>query len=122
MRRVNESVRAVVAEAVGGLGDPRLGIVTVTGVSVSPDLHDARVYVSVLGGEKRRVRAMAALESARGVVQGRVARELHMKRTPQLTFEYDPSVERGVHMTKLIDELAPPETPSDDAPGAGDPD
>ena len=41
MRRVNESVRAVVAEAVGGLGDPRLGIVTVTGVSVSPDLHDA---------------------------------------------------------------------------------
>ena len=44
-----------------------------------------------------------------------------MKRTPQLTFEYDPSVERGVHMTKLIDELAP-ENPSDDGPGAGDAD
>jgi ribosome-binding factor A len=121
MRRVNESVRAVVAEAVGGLGDPRLGIVTVTGVSVSPDLHDARVYVSIFGGAKRRAGAMAALESARGVVQGHVARELRMKRTPALTFEYDPSVERGVHMTKLIDELAP-ETPSDDAPGAGDAD
>ena len=121
MRRVNESVRAVVAEAVGELGDPRLGIVTVTGVSVSPDLHDARVYVSVLGSAKRRARAMAALESARGVVQGSVARELRMKRTPQLTFEYDPSVERGVQMTKLIDELAP-EPPSDDAPGAGDAD
>jgi ribosome-binding factor A len=121
MRRVNESVRAVVAEAVGGLGDPRLGIVTVTGVSVSPDLHDARVYVSVFGSAKRRAVALAALESARGVVQGRLARELHMKRTPLVTFEYDPSVERGVHMTKLIDELAP-ETPSDDAPGAGDAD
>jgi ribosome-binding factor A len=121
MRRVNESVRAVVAEAVGGLGDPRLGIVTVTGVSVSPDLHDARVYVSVLGGAKRRAGAMAALESARGVVQGRLARELRMKRTPHLTFEYDPSVERGVHMTKLIDELAP-NPPSDDAPGAADAD
>jgi ribosome-binding factor A len=118
---VNESVRAVVAEAVAGLGDPRLGIVTVTGVSVSPDLHDARVYVSIYGSAKRRDGAMTALESARGVVQGRLARELRMKRTPQLTFEYDPSVERGIQMTKLIDELAP-DPPPDDAPGAADPD
>ena len=116
MRRVNESVRAVVAEAVGGLGDPRLGIVTVTGVSVSPDLHDARVFVSVFGSAKRRAGAMAALESARNVVQGCVARELRMKRTPHLTFEYDPSVERGVRMSRLIDELAPANE-SDDAAG-----
>ena len=64
---------------------------------------------------------MAALESARGVVQGRLARELRMKRTPHVTFEYDPSVERGVHMTKLIDELAA-NPPSDDASGAADAD
>jgi ribosome-binding factor A len=116
MRRVNESVRAVVAEAVSGLQDPRIGLVTITGVVVSPDLHDARVYVSVLGNEKKRLATMAGLESARGVLQGRLARELRMKRTPQLAFEYDPSVEHGVRMTKLIDELAP--TPlSDDAPG-----
>jgi ribosome-binding factor A len=113
MRRVNESVRAVVADAIAGLQDPRLGIVTVTGVSVSPDLHDARVYVSVFGGKKKRAASLAALESARGLVQGRLARELHMKRTPQLAFEYDPSVEHGVRLTKLIDELTP-ETPSDD--------
>jgi ribosome-binding factor A len=114
MRRVNESVRAVVAEAVAGLQDPRLGIVTVTGVSVSPDLHDARVFVSVFGNKKKRAASLAALESARGVVQGRVARELQLRRTPQLAFEYDPSVEHGVRLTKLIDELTP-ETPSDDA-------
>src|SRR5579871_3345699 len=113
MRRVNESVRAVVADAIAGLQDPRLGIVTVTGVSVSPDLHDARVYVSVFGSQKKRAASLAALESARGVVQGRLARELHMKRTPQLAFEYDPSAEHGVRLTKLIDELTP-ETPSDD--------
>jgi len=113
MRRVNESVRAVVADAVAGLQDPRLGIVTVTGVSVSPDLHDARVFVSVFGGEKKRTASLAALESARGVVQGHLARELRMKRTPLVAFEYDPSVEHGVRMTKLIDELTP-ETPSDD--------
>jgi ribosome-binding factor A len=107
MRRVNESVRAVVAEAVGGLKDPRIGLVTVTGVSVSPDLREATVYVSVLGNETRRRATLAGLESAHAVVQARVARELRLKRTPHLTFEYDPSVEYGVRMTKLIDELAP---------------
>ena len=121
MRRVNESVRAVVAEAIGELKDPRIGIVTVTGVVVSPDLHDARVYVSVFGSARKQVSALAALESARGVVQGRVARELRMRRTPQLAFEYDQSVERGVHMAKLIDDLAP-ETPPNDSEGAGDAD
>jgi ribosome-binding factor A len=119
MRRVNESVRAVVAEAIVELTDPRLGIVTVTGVEVSPDLHDARIYVSVLGSAKKQRKALAALESARGLVQGRLARELRMKRTPLLAFEYDQSVERGVHMAKLIDELAPEDHPSDDPDGEG---
>jgi ribosome-binding factor A len=107
MRRVNESVRAVVAEAVGGLKDPRIGLVTVTGVSVSPDLREATVYVSVLGNERKRTASLAGLASAHAVVQARVARELRLKRTPHLTFEYDPSVEYGVRMTKLIDEVAP---------------
>jgi ribosome-binding factor A len=107
MRRVNESVRAVVAETVGGLKDPRIGLVTVTGVSVSPDLREATVYVSVLGNERKRRATLAGLDSAHAVVQARVARELRLKRTPHLTFEYDPSVEYGVRMTKLIDELAP---------------
>ena len=119
MRRVNESVRAVVADAIVELADPRIGIVTVTGVEVSPDLHDARIYVSVFGGKKKKRASLAALESARGVLQGRVATELRIKRTPQLTFEYDQSVERGVHMAKLIDELAPEDPPSDDADGEG---
>jgi ribosome-binding factor A len=52
MRRVNESVRAVVAEGVAGLKDPRIGMVTVTGVRVSPDLGDAIVFVSVLGSKR----------------------------------------------------------------------
>jgi ribosome-binding factor A len=122
MRRVNEAVRAVVAEAIGDLKDPRIGIVTVTGVVVSPDLHDARVYVTVFGGKRKRTAALAALDSARGVVQGALARELQMKRTPQLAFEYDQSVERGVHMAKLIDELAPEGAWTDDGEGAGEAD
>jgi ribosome-binding factor A len=104
---VDEAVRQVLSEAVGGLKDPRIGFVTVTGVETSPDLRHARVYVSVLGSEESRADSLAGLEAAHGVLQARLARELRMKRTPQLAFEYDPTVERGVRMTQLIDELAP---------------
>jgi ribosome-binding factor A len=107
MRRVNEAVREVVSEGLGDLKDPRIGFVTVTGVETSPDLRHARVFVSVLGSEAKRKRTLAGLTAAHGVLQARLARQLRMKRTPQLAFEYDPTVERGVRMTQLIDELAP---------------
>ena len=113
MRRVNEAVREVVAEAVGELKDPRVGLVTVTGVTVSRDLREGTVYVAVHGGERKRQATLEGLESAGPYLQGRLARELRLKRTPQLSFEYDPSVERGIRMTKLIDELAPGGTADD---------
>ena len=97
----------MLSEAVGELKDPRIGFVTVTGVDTSPDLRHARVYVSVLGAEQKREQSLVGLEAAHGVLQRRLASELRMKRTPQLAFEYDPAVERGVRMTQLIDELAP---------------
>ena len=106
MRRVNESVRAVVAEGLSELKDPRIGMVTVTGAVVSPDLGEARIFVSVFGNEKKRRATLAGLDSARGVLQAKINRELSLRRTPALTFAYDDSVERGVRMTKLIDELA----------------
>jgi ribosome-binding factor A len=107
MRRVNESVRQVLADALPELKDPRIGLVTVTGVDTTPDLRHATVYVSVLGSGRKRRASLSGLQAAHGPLQTRLARELRLKRTPQLTFEYDPSVERGVRMTKLIDELAP---------------
>jgi ribosome-binding factor A len=107
MRRVNESVRQVLGEAIGELNDPRVGLVTITGVDTSADLRQARVFVSVLGSERKRERSLEALTAAHGLLQARLGRELRMKRTPQLSFEYDPTVERGVRMTRLIDELAP---------------
>jgi ribosome-binding factor A len=107
MRRVNEAVREVVSEAVGELKDPRIGFVTITGVETSSDLRHARVFVSVLGSAAKRIKTLDGLAAAHGVLQARLARELRMKRTPQLAFEYDPTVERGVRMTQLIDELAP---------------
>ena len=107
MRRVNESLRQVLSEAVPDLKDPRIGFVTVTGVETSSDLRHATVYVSVLGGEKKRVASLTALDAAHGVLQARISSELRLKRTPTLTFAYDHAVEHGVHMSKLIDELVP---------------
>ena len=107
MRRVNESIRQVLSEAVPELKDPRIGFVTVTGVVTSADLRQATVFVSVLGGERKRDATLRGLTAAHGVLQSAIAHELKLKRTPQLAFEYDPSVERGVRMSKLIDDLAP---------------
>ena len=105
MRRVNEALREVLSEGIGSLKDPRIGFVTVTGVETSPDLRQATVYVSVLGSEKKRDATIAGLQSSHGVLQSRVNSELRLKHTPQLTFEYDPTVERGVRLSRLIDEL-----------------
>jgi ribosome-binding factor A len=115
MRRVNESVRAVVADGIADLKDPRIGIVTVTGVRVTPDLREATVFVSVLGGARKQRDSLAGLASAHGILQARINRELNLRRTPQLTFAYDDAVERGVRMSKLIDDLAA-DLPEDDGP------
>jgi len=119
MRRVNESIRQVLSESVPDLKDPRIGFVTVTGVVTSTDLRQATVYVSVLGSDRKRDATLRGLTAAHGVLQSAIAHELKLKRTPQLTFEYDPTVERGVRLTKLIDDLAPeaapePAEPDDD--------
>jgi ribosome-binding factor A len=107
MRRVNESLRKVLADGVERLGDPSIGFVTVTGVRATSDFSQAVVYVSVLGGEKRRARSLAALERAHGVLQQRVASELRLRRTPQLIFQYDETVDRALRMSELIDQVVP---------------
>ena len=108
MRRVDEAVRAVLSDAIArDLKDPRVGFVTVTGVKTSPDLRHARVYVSVLGDEDVRAASLDGLRSAHGFLQGALASELSLKHTPTLTFEYDESVDRGMRITQLLDEVDP---------------
>jgi ribosome-binding factor A len=105
MRRVNEAVREVVsARLAEGLRDPRIGFVTVTSVDTSPDLRQARVYVSVLGSDEDRAATLAGLGSAHGVLQQAVARELRMKHTPTLEFVFDESIDRGMRITELLDD------------------
>ena len=105
MRRVNEAVREVVSARIAeGLRDPRIGFVTVTSVDTSPDLRQARVYVSVLGNPEEREATMAGLESAHGVLQQSVARELRLKHTPTLQFVFDESIDRGMRISELLDD------------------
>ena len=104
MRRIDESMREVVAAAISELADPRLGFVTVTGVDTSSDLRTARVYVSVLGDETERAATLEALRSSHGVIQSRIASETRMKRTPTLTFHYDDTIEKGVRISHLLDD------------------
>ncbi|HZU59760.1 MAG TPA: 30S ribosome-binding factor RbfA [Solirubrobacteraceae bacterium] len=104
MRRVDEAVRAVLSDAISkNLKDPRIGFVTVTGVKTSPDLRHARVFVTVLGSEDVRAATLDGLRSAHGYLQGRLASELSLKRTPTLHFEYDESTDRGMRISELLD-------------------
>jgi ribosome-binding factor A len=116
LRRIDESMRKILSEGIAELKDPRLGFVTVTAVEITKDLEHATVWVSVFGDEEARSRTLGVLEGAAGVLQARVNRELHLRRTPHLRFTYDAAVERGVQMSRLIDEVAP----ADDSGGADD--
>ena len=111
MRKVNEALRHVLADGVETLADPGLGFVTVTAVRTSADLGHAEVFVSVLGSKKRRTASLRALDRAHGVLQSRVARELHLKRTPQLSFHYDETVDRAMRLNELLAQ----DRPSDDS-------
>ena len=106
MRRVDEAIRQVIGDALAGeVKDPRVGFITVTDVRTSADLRHARVYVSVLGGERAREDSLRGLQSAHGFLQARVADELGLKRTPALRFSYDDTTDRAMRIGALIDEI-----------------
>lgn len=105
MRRVDEAIREVLGDALAqGLKDPRIGFVTVTDVSTSPDLRHARVYVSVFGDEETRAASLEGLQSAHGFLQGRINAQLRLKRTPGLRFIDDDTVRRAARVEELLDE------------------
>ena len=103
MRRIDEVMRKVIGSAIASdLEDPRIGFVTVTHVETSPDLRSARVYVSVLGDEPTQQASLDGLRSAHGFLQSRVADELRLKRTPELTFELDHTAERAARLEEIL--------------------
>jgi ribosome-binding factor A len=88
-----------------GLRDPRIGLTTVTAVKMSPDLKQARVYVSVLGSEEDRKRSLQGLNSAVPHIRHEIGVQLRLKNTPELTFVYDSSIEYGARIEELLQQV-----------------
>jgi ribosome-binding factor A len=104
-RKVESQLKEITGEEVAALSDPRIqGLVTVTGVRVSPDLAHATVYYSVLAGEDAEA-AHEGLQSAAGRIQGAVATQTRLKRTPRLHFEPDPVVESATRIEAALREV-----------------
>jgi ribosome-binding factor A len=101
--RVSDALRAVIAELLArDIKDPRIGMVTLTRVEMSPDLKHARVFFSCLGDEQARERSLAGLRSASGYIKAHAARRLKLRFTPELTFIFDPSLERADRVVTLL--------------------
>jgi ribosome-binding factor A len=92
--------------------DPRVGLVTVTEVDVSRDLSHAKIYVTSLAGREQAEQSLQALQHAAGFLRSRLAQSLKARTVPELHFAYDESVERGIKLSRLIDEAM--ESPSAD--------
>lgn len=103
--RVAEQIRAVLADAVREVRDPAVGFVTMTGVDLSPDLRNAKIYVSRLGTAAERDAAVAALNHAVAFLRNAVAARARLRFTPTLHFVADPTIERGSRVEEIIQEI-----------------
>ncbi len=98
--RVNEVVREVLAEQLDRLSDPRLEMVTITGVDVSPDLRHANVYYAKLG--KQDPETQAALASAAPLLRSALGKQVRLKYLPELHFREDPAIEAGARIEEIL--------------------
>jgi len=108
--RIEEQLRIEISEILEReIHDPRIGLATVIGVKISPDLRHARVFVSALGTEEDHKRSMQGLKSAASYIRHSLSKRLqHLKRIPEIIFEYDASVEQGERIEKLLDDIKSP--------------
>src|SRR5947209_784924 len=105
--RVEEQIRIEVSEIIEReIQDPRIGLMTVTDVKVSPDLRHCRVFVTVLGDDAQRKKALEGLRSAASFIRRSLSKRLHhMRRIPELSFDYDEAIEKGIRIEELLDQI-----------------
>lgn len=105
--RINSEVQKELSEIISReLKDPRIHpMTTVVSAEVTPDLKFCRAYISVLGSEEATKDTIQGLKSAVGFIRTQLARRINLRNTPEITFVLDQSIEYGVHMTRLIDEV-----------------
>ncbi|MBI4493952.1 MAG: 30S ribosome-binding factor RbfA [Chloroflexi bacterium] len=108
--RVNEALRRELAELLREVQDPELAkLISITEVDTSPDLRQARVYVSVLGDEDEIVRTIRRLQHAAGFFRRELAARVNLRYTPALVFKPDRSIAQGARVLELLHEVEPPQ-------------
>lgn len=112
--RVGELVREEISRLLPELRDPRIGLVTVTAVDMSPDLKHGRVYVSVLGGNEERTKTLTGLNRAASHIRHEIGARLRLRNTPELNFVYDESIAYGARIEELLEQTKRPPDDSTD--------
>jgi ribosome-binding factor A len=130
LARLNEQLKREIAGLLRTeVRDPRVGVVSVTGVEVAADLGSARVFVRVLGGDAERASALEGLTAAAPYLRKLLGQELHVRRIPELRFQEDRSLEQAQRIERILHEVLPeddagappgaPEADADDPPDKG---
>jgi len=114
-RRVGDEIQRQLAELIRSeIRDPRVGMVTITGVEVSHEFEHAKVYFTVMGDEAEAEETARVLNKAAGYLRSLLARRLKLRTTPALHFQRDTALERGNRLSALIDEAVRGTKPSDE--------
>lgn len=105
--RVAHEIQAAVADLLtrGALKDPRIGFITLTGVKVSPDLSVAKIFYSMIGSENEKAETQAGLDAAKGFVRREVTKRVKLRVSPEVHFTFDPSLEEGDKIERLLKEV-----------------
>ncbi|NCG66607.1 30S ribosome-binding factor RbfA [Bacillus coagulans] len=104
--RIGEQMKKELSDIIGRkLKDPRVGFVTVTDVEVTGDLQQAKVYLTVLGDEEQKKDTLDGLEKAKGFIRSEVGKRIRLRKTPELIFEIDESIEYGNRIETLIKKI-----------------
>lgn len=115
--RVSEDIKREIAAMIRELKDPRIqGMLTVVNVEVSSDASFAKVYVSAMEGIDTAKTAVRGLTSATGYIRREIGRRLHLRKTPELKFIADDSIEKGMSITRLINSVVKEEEPDENNP------
>lgn len=104
--RVGEQMKKELGDIIGRkIKDPRIGFVTVTDVQVSGDLQLAKVYISVLGDDEQRQNTLKGLAKAKGFIRSEIGQRIRLRKTPEISFEFDESIDYGHRIETLLHEI-----------------
>ncbi|MBD2866802.1 MULTISPECIES: 30S ribosome-binding factor RbfA [Paenibacillus] len=104
--RVGEQIKKELSQILQAeLKDPRVGFITVTGVDVTNDLSQAKVYLSVMGTDQQKEDSLKAIEKATGFIRSELGKRIRLRITPELLFQFDTSIEYGSRIDALLNQI-----------------